>query len=80
MLSENAYPGWRARIDGADTPIYRSDVTLQGIVVPPGTHGVAFTMESQTLHAGIALSAAGLAACALLLIFSGNRRRQGGSL
>ena len=75
VLSENAYPGWRARIDGADTPIYRSDVTLQGIVVPPGTHRVAFTMESQTLHAGIALSVAGLAVCALLLIFSGPRRR-----
>jgi hypothetical protein len=79
VLSENAYPGWRARIDGADTPIYRTDVTLQGIIVPPGTHRVAFTMESQTLHAGIALSVAGLAACGLLLIFSGDRRREGGS-
>ena len=23
VLSENAYPGWRARVDGADDPIYR---------------------------------------------------------
>src|SRR6267142_505026 len=48
VLSENAYPGWRARVDGADAPIYRADVTLQGVIVPPGAHRVAFTMESQT--------------------------------
>jgi len=73
VLSENAYPGWRARIDGAEVPIYRTDVTLQGIVVPPGTHRVEFTMESRTLRAGIALSGAGLVVCALLLMFSARR-------
>lgn len=75
VLSENAYPGWRARIDGVETAIYRADITLQGIVVPPGTHRVEFTMESRTLRAGLALSGAGLAACAVLLVFSRPRRK-----
>ena len=56
VLSENAYPGWRARVDGTEVPIYRADVTLQGIVVPPGIHRVQFTMESRSLRAGMILS------------------------
>ena len=68
VLSENAYPGWRARIDGAEVPIYRTDVTLQGIIVPPGAHRVEFTMESRTLRAGLALSGAGVLLCVLLLV------------
>jgi hypothetical protein len=47
VLSENAYPGWRALIDGSEVPIYRADVTLQGIVVPAGTHRIDFTLESR---------------------------------
>jgi hypothetical protein len=70
VLSENSYPGWRARIDGVDVPIYRTDVTLQGIVVPPGIHRVEFTMESRTLRAGLVLSAAGVATCIVLLVMS----------
>jgi hypothetical protein len=80
VLSENAYPGWRARIDGAEVPIYRVDVTLQGIVVPRGTHRVEFTMESRTLRAGVALSGVGVAACVLVLVFGARRRKQAGAV
>jgi hypothetical protein len=75
VLSENAYPGWRARIDGEQVPIYRVDITLQGIVVPPGSHRVEFTMESRTLRAGLALSGAGAAMCLVLLVLSARVER-----
>jgi len=69
VLSENAYPGWRARIDGADAPIYRADVTLQAVVVPPGVHRVEFTLESRSLRIGMIASAiAVVAVCALLIV------------
>ena len=68
VLSENAYPGWRARIDGADAPIYRTDVALQGVVVPPGTHRVDFTLESRSLRWGMIVSAAAALVCLGLLI------------
>ena len=55
-------------IDGAEVPIYRTDVTLQGIIVPPGAHRVEFTMESRTLRTGLALSGAGVLLCVLLLV------------
>ena len=69
VLSENAYPGWHARVDGAEVPICRTDVTLQGIVVPAGTHRVAFTMESRAMRAGmVASGGAALAMLALLIV------------
>jgi len=68
VLSENAYPGWRARVDGTEVPIYRADVTLQGIVVPPGIHRVQFTMESRSLRAGMILSGIAVLICIGLLI------------
>jgi hypothetical protein len=68
VLSENAYPGWRARIDGSEAPIYRADVTLQGVVVPAGTHRVDFTMESRSLRWGLVTSGISTIICAALFL------------
>jgi len=75
VLSENAYPGWRARIDGSETPIYRADVTLQAIVVPPGTHRVDFTMESRSLRWGLLTSGISTIICVALFLGSWGRAR-----
>jgi hypothetical protein len=68
VLSENAYPGWRARIDGSDTLVYRADVTLQGIVVPSGVHRVEFALESRSMRAGMIVSLMAAVLCVGLLI------------
>ena len=68
VLSENAYPGWRARVDGAEVPIYRADVTLQGVVVPAGIHRVDFAMESRSLRTGMIVSGVAALLCLGLLI------------
>jgi hypothetical protein len=68
VLSENAYPGWVARVDGVPTPIYRADVALQAVMVPAGNHRVNFTLESRSLRAGMIVSGAALLACAALLL------------
>jgi hypothetical protein len=68
VLSENAYPGWRARVDGADVPIYRADVTLQGVVVPAGIHRVDVAMESRSLRTGMIVSGVAALLCLGLLI------------
>jgi hypothetical protein len=75
VLSENAYPGWRARIDGGEVPIYRTDVTLQGVVVPAGAHRVDFTMEPRSLEAGILVS--GLAGLVCIALLATVRQRDG---
>jgi len=68
VLSENAYPGWRALIDGSEVPIYRTDVTLQGIVVPAGTHRIDFTLESRSLRWGLITSGISAIVCAALFL------------
>jgi hypothetical protein len=75
VLSENAYPGWRARIDGSEAPIYRADVTLQGVVVPAGTHRVDFTMESRTLRWGLVTSGVSTIICVALFLAGRARPR-----
>jgi hypothetical protein len=76
VLSENAYPGWRALVDGAEVPIYRTDVTLQGVVVPAGTHRVDFTLASRTLRWGLVTSGISAMVCASLLLVGGTARAQ----
>jgi hypothetical protein len=81
VLSENAYPGWRARVDGAEVPIYRADVTLQGVVVPAGIHRVDFAMESRSLRTGMLVSGFAALVCIALLVGGstarGSRRAAG---
>jgi hypothetical protein len=67
VLSENYYPGWKAWLDEAPTPIYRTDIAFRGVAVPPGEHKVrmefrpAILAVSAALSLGTAVLLAGLA-------------------
>ncbi|MBN1873849.1 MAG: YfhO family protein [Anaerolineae bacterium] len=52
VLSEIAYPGWRAYIDGDSTPVLRANYTLRAICVPAGTHEVRFAFKPTSLYIG----------------------------
>ncbi len=69
VLSESFYPGWRARIGDRVLPMYPSDVSLQGVQVPPGHHVVEFELVSKTLRAGATVSGVAL----LVLLFMATR-------
>jgi hypothetical protein len=71
VLSGGYYPGWRARVDGADAPLYRVNVMMRGIVLGPGEHDVVFEFRSTWIRAGFALSALG----AVLLVVARPRLR-----
>jgi uncharacterized membrane protein YfhO len=36
VVSETWYPGWRARIDGAEAGVERADYAMIGVSLPPG--------------------------------------------
>jgi hypothetical protein len=42
VLSDIYYPTWEVRIDGKKSSLLRVDLSLRGVVVPPGTHVVEF--------------------------------------
>jgi hypothetical protein len=53
FLSEAWYPeGWKASVDGTETPIYRLDYMFRGVVVPPGDHTVTMTFEPRGYYLG----------------------------
>jgi hypothetical protein len=53
VLSEVYYPaGWKAYIDGAETPIYKTNSILRSIVVPAGTHELSFKFDPPMYTAG----------------------------
>ncbi|GAL01590.1 hypothetical protein JCM19314_1374 [Nonlabens ulvanivorans] len=53
VFSEMFYPyGWKATIDGSETPIARVNYTLRGIKVPAGSHEIVMSFEPQVVKTG----------------------------
>ena len=78
VVSENYYPGWRARVDGQPAAVGRADLTLIGVPLAAGARAVELTFTSPRYERGRAVTLAALTA-ALLLIVGGvvvDRRRR----
>jgi hypothetical protein len=66
ILSEAAYPGWRASVDGEEVEIVTADLLFQAVWLEAGRHRVQFTFTPGPVWAGAIVSALGL----LLLLAS----------
>jgi|GEM_PF-629222 len=78
VLADNYYPGWRATVDGRETPVYQTNHAFRGIRVPAGRHTVVFEFQPRDLYTGLSVSlvvAALLAVIGALVLF---RRRRAG--
>ena len=72
VLSEIAYPGWEATVDGIRAPVDTIGGLLRGVKLPPGHHQVIFRFRPVTVYAGLAL--AGIAWVFIaVFIFTGAR-------
>jgi hypothetical protein len=59
VLSDSDDPGWQALLDGAPTPIYRTNVLLRGVALPAGRHTVEFIYRPTPWQQGLWLGALG---------------------
>jgi hypothetical protein len=67
ILSDTFYPGWKAHLDGRETPILRADANLRAVALPAGRHKVVFSYEPASVRWGIVLSVGGGLIAVLLL-------------
>jgi hypothetical protein len=68
VLSEMYFPGWRATVDGVETPIYRTNYLFRGIAVPAGQHTITFEYRPLSALIGAGLSLLALAIVGFLLL------------
>jgi hypothetical protein len=76
VLADANYPGWRAYVDGSETPILTADSIFRAVRVPAGDHLVEFTYEPFTFRLGAAISLGTLAllACVGVNVWRQSRR------
>lgn len=75
VVTDAYYPGWRAYLDGAETPIYPTDVAFRGVRLPPGPHLVEMRYQPATFSVGLALSGVGAVLLCLVLLAARAPRR-----
>ncbi|MFY2562327.1 YfhO family protein [Corallococcus terminator] len=61
VVTDSHYPGWRATVDGKDTPIHRANYALRAVRLTPGPHRVHFDYVPTSFRLGLALSLLGWA-------------------
>ena len=74
VLSEVAYPGWVATVDGSPAPIHVANGLLRAVPLPAGAHLVELRFESPTLRIGVGISA--MTAALLLGVCVASLRRR----
>ncbi len=53
FLADLAYPGWKAYLDGKETPIYRANFLFRAVYVPAGRHTVEFVYRPRSFRLGL---------------------------
>ena len=72
VLLDTYYPGWKAYIDGNETPIYRANFLFRAIKLSPGTHEVIFNYSPLSFKFGKLLSIITLISLCLLILSINN--------
>lgn len=68
VVSESAYPGWVATVDGVSAEWFTADYVLRGIELEPGSHIVRFEYRPASVKWGLLASAVGVAVIAWLMV------------
>lgn len=76
VVSDAAYPGWQATVDGSPAQLWRADFMLKAVEVPQGRHEVVLQYRPPSFAAGAAISALSWLAVAAALRFGRKRSKK----
>jgi len=62
VLGDTYYPGWKAYVDGDETPIYPTNVALRSVYLEAGEHEVRFVYSPASFKLGVLISGLSLLA------------------
>jgi len=60
LLQDTWYPGWRAEVDGAETPLLRTDLGILAVPLEQGEHEVVMAYKPWSFKLGLGLSLLGI--------------------
>jgi hypothetical protein len=69
VVLEAFRPGWRARLDGRNVPIWRANVLFRAVSLSAGRHQIEMSYRPLSVIAGAAFADLGLIGAVLLTIF-----------
>jgi hypothetical protein len=76
IVADLYYPGWIARLDDRETPIWAANHALRAVYVQAGSHTIEFTYEPASFNWGLLITGCGLVVVLLLATYPLIRRRQ----
>ncbi len=79
VLLDADFPGWKAHVNGTPVRIYNANYLFRAILLPAGTHHIAFRYAPRSFAMGLALGASGGVALLVLIGFSCRARRASAS-
>jgi hypothetical protein len=78
IVTETAWTGWRARLDGREVPLGIGDHAFLALAVPRGTHHIELFYRPRSFELGLGASAAALALIATVSLLRAVRRKRAG--
>ena len=70
VLSDTDYPGWRAYVDGAESPILTANLIMRGVFLDKGAHRVEFVFQPKTFYGGLVMAGTCLVVILVVLFLS----------
>jgi hypothetical protein len=73
VVTEQAFPGWRAFVDGAEREIWTANALFRGVALEAGKHAIELRYAPRSIALGLVVSALGL--LGVLALFALDLRR-----
>ncbi len=68
ILSDIYYPGWKVFVDGIESNIIQTNLSLRGVFLPPGKHLIKFEFHPKSFYWGLCISISAILLLLLLVL------------